>query len=64
MVMYKQILKTISEDIDWMALMPLLLFFGVFLVVVIAAFAERKSHIDYMAGMPLQKDPEINEIQS
>lgn len=62
--MYKHILKTISEDIDWMALTPLLLFFGVFLVVVIAAFAERKSHIDYMAGMPLQDDPEINETQS
>lgn len=47
-----------------MALTPLLLFFGVFLVVVISAFAERKSFIDYMAGMPLQKDDEINETQS
>ncbi len=62
--MYKQILHQISEEIDWMALTPLLLFFIVFAIVIVAVFAERKSHIDYMARLPLQDDASLNEPQS
>lgn len=62
--MYKQILQQISEEIDWMALTPLLLFFLVFAIVVIAVFAERKGHMDYMSQLPLQDDSSMNEPQS
>jgi hypothetical protein len=62
--MYKQILSKISEEIDWMALTPLLLFFVVFAVVLIMALAEKKSFVDYMANMPLEKNAEPTESQS
>lgn len=62
--MYKQILHQISEEIDWMALTPLLLFFLVFAIVVIAVFAERKGHMDYMSQLPLHDDASMNEPQS
>lgn len=62
--MYKKILSQIGEQIDWMALTPLLLFFIVFAVVVVVVFAERKGHFDYMANLPLEDDPSTNEPQS
>ena len=62
--MYKQILQQISEEIDWMALVPLLLFFIVFAVVLIAVFAERQGHMDYMSNLPLEEDASLNEPQS
>lgn len=62
--MYKQILAKLSEEIDWMALTPLLLFFLVFAVVLIMALAERKSFVDYMANLPLEKNSESTESQS
>lgn len=62
--MYKQILKQINNEIDWMALVPLLLFFVVFAIVLVAVFAERKGHMDYMAQLPLQDDISLKEPQS
>ncbi len=62
--MYKQILQRISEEIDWMALTPLLLFFIVFAGVIIFVFAQRKGHFDYMAQLPLEEDASLNEPQS
>ncbi|MBK7342323.1 MAG: hypothetical protein IPJ06_03905 [Saprospiraceae bacterium] len=62
--MYKQILKQINNEIDWMALVPLLLFFVVFAIVLVAVFAERKVHMDYMAQLPLQDDISLKEPQS
>lgn len=61
--MYKHLLNRIAEDIDWMALLPLLLFFTVFALVIVAVMAARKSHMDYMAGLPLENDPETPESQ-
>ena len=62
--MYKQILKQINNEIDWMALVPLLLFFVVFDIVLVAVFAERKGNMDYMAQLPLQDDISLKEPQS
>lgn len=62
--MYKQILRQISEEIDWMALAPLLLFFIVFAIVLVAVFTDRKGHMDYMAQLPLQDDISLKEPQS
>jgi len=62
--MYKHLLKQISEDIDWMALGPLLLFVVVFAGVIYVAFSERKGHLDYMANLPLENDLESPESQS
>ncbi|MCF8239221.1 MAG: hypothetical protein K9I85_13755 [Saprospiraceae bacterium] len=62
--MYKQILQQVSEKIDWMALMPLLLFFIVFAGMIVVVFARRKGHFDYMAQLPLQEDASLNEPQS
>lgn len=47
-----------------MALVPLLLFFVVFAIVLVAVFAERKGHMDYMAQLPLQDDISLKEPQS
>jgi len=55
--MYKHILDPISGSIDWMALLPLLLFTVVFTGVVLVTLRERKGHMDYMANLPLQ-DPD------
>lgn len=62
--MYKQILDQVGDQIDWMALLPLLLFFIVFSGVVFVVMTEKKAHVDYMANMPLQEDQIANEPQS
>jgi cbb3-type cytochrome oxidase subunit 3 len=62
--MYKHLLDRISGDIDWMALFSLVTFFLVFAMVVYVAMAERKAHVDYMAGLPLRNDAEQDESQS
>lgn len=62
--MYKHLLRQISEEIDWMALAPLILFIVLFVGVVYVAFSERKVHLDYMANMPLENDVESPESQS
>lgn len=62
--MYKHLLRQISEEIDWMALAPLILFVFLFVGVVFVAFSERKGHLDYMANLPLENDVESPESQS
>lgn len=62
--MYKHLLDRISGDIDWMALTSLVTFFLVFSMVIYVALAERKGHVDYMAGLPLRDDDNQKEPQS
>lgn len=52
--MYKQLLKSIAEEINMMALLPLILFVSIFTLVVIAVIFEKKKHIDYMSQLPLE----------
>jgi len=59
--MYKHLLDQISGNIDWMALSSLVLFFLVFSMVVYVALAERKAHVDYMAGLPLRDDDDNHQ---
>lgn len=51
--MYKQLLKSIAEEINLMALLPLILFVSIFTLVVIAVIFQKKRHIEYMSHLPL-----------
>lgn len=53
--MYKYILQSI-EGINWLAIMPLLLFFTFFLIVCIQAIRKKKSYVHKMAQLPLEDD--------
>ena len=56
--MYKKILE--STDIEWMAILPLLLFVAFFVGIIIMVIKRKQSFIDKMANMPL----EDNEVAS
>ncbi len=51
--MYKYILQSI-EDINWLAIIPLLLFFIFFSVTVFNTLRAKKSHIEKMENLPFQ----------
>ncbi len=53
--MYKYILEQ-AGDIDWMAIISLLIFFGVFAVSTILILTKSKQHVDRMAQLPLEND--------
>ena len=50
--MYKKILE--STDIEWMAILPLLLFVAFFVGIIIMVIKRKQSFIDKMANMPLE----------
>lgn len=53
--MFKYILER-AGDIEWMAIVPLLLFVIFFIVIVWRAMTHKKEFVDRMANMPLQDD--------
>ncbi len=53
--MYKYILEPI-ENIDWLAVGPLVLFFVFFTVITISALRKKRSYIDKMGNLPLEDD--------
>ncbi len=53
--MFKYILER-AGDIEWMAIVPLVLFVAFFIVIVWRAVTHKKEFVDRMANMPLQDD--------
>ena len=55
--MYKYILQSI-ENINWLAIGPLIIFFVFFVLVTISTLVKKKSFIDHMGQLPLLDDDE------
>ena len=53
--MYKYILEK-AGDLDWMAVVPLLIFTTIFVIITIQAFTHKKAFINKMASMPLDEN--------
>lgn len=53
--MYKYILQSI-ENINWLAIGPLILFFLFFVLVSLSALRKKKSFIEKMGNLPLEED--------
>jgi len=53
--MYKYILESINQ-INWLAIVPLLIFFVFFLVTIIQVLAKKKSFIEKMEKLPLEEE--------
>lgn len=51
--MYKYILESIDQ-INWLAIIPLIIFFLFFSMTVIRVMKEKKSHIEKMENLPLE----------
>ena len=54
-IMYKYILESV-ENINWLAVASLLVFFVIFVVSTMWAFLSKKEHIDKMANLPLEEE--------
>jgi Na+/H+-dicarboxylate symporter len=50
--MYKYIIKTMG-NVDWMAVVPLVLFFAVFVGTALVWFNKDRNTVDKMANIPL-----------
>lgn len=55
--MYKYILQSV-ENVNWLAVIALLVFFVTFLLSVLWAFISKKEHMDEMSKLPLDDDEE------
>ena len=53
--MYKYILQSV-ENINWLAVASLLIFFVIFVVSVMWAFMSKKDYVDKMSNLPLEDD--------
>lgn len=60
--MFKHILESAS-DVDWMAIIPLIIFFTFFTMITVRAFIEKKEFIHKMASLPLDDDTIQNQKQ-
>lgn len=52
-IMYKHIIKTMG-DVDWMALIPLVLFISVFSITILIWALRNKTEVAEMANLPLK----------
>jgi cytochrome c oxidase cbb3-type subunit IV len=53
--MYKYILESV-ENLNWLAVVSLVLFFSIFVVSTIWIMTKKKDFIDRMSNMPLEDD--------
>lgn len=53
--MYKYILQSV-ENINWLAVASLIIFFVIFLVSAMWALMSKKDYIDKMSNLPLEED--------
>lgn len=53
--MYKYILESVNQ-INWLAIIPLLIFFIFFSVTIIRVMRKDKKYIDEMADLPLDQE--------
>jgi hypothetical protein len=51
-IMYKYIIKTMG-NVDWMAVVPMLLFIAVFVGTALIWFRKNQKEVDVMANIPL-----------
>lgn len=51
--MYKYLLASI-EDINWLAIVPLVIFFVFFACIIYSTLKTKKSHVEKMEKLPLQ----------
>jgi cbb3-type cytochrome oxidase subunit 3 len=56
--MFKHILASSANEINWMAILALLTFVTIFLVGVVQIFFQKKAFIDHMANLPLDDSHE------
>lgn len=56
--MYKYILEK-AGDIDWMAILSLLIFTTVFVIITIRALTHKKDFISKMASLPLDENDSL-----
>lgn len=54
--MYKYILASGGENINWMAIFSLLTFFTLFVISTIAIWGKSKAYIQHMAELPLDEE--------
>lgn len=60
--MYKYILER-AGDIDWMAILPLMIFTIVFAVVIVRAITHKKDFINHMASLPLDENDSLKNVK-
>ncbi len=53
--MYKYLLQSI-ENINWLAIIPLILFFIFFVLIVVVTLRKKKSFIEKMSNLPLEEE--------
>ena len=51
--MYKYLLQSSADSINWMGIMVLVTFVVIFLVVLIQVFFQRKTFVNHMSQLPL-----------
>lgn len=59
--MFKYILQN-AGDIQWLALVPLVLFFLVFMGAMIRVMLKNKSHIERMSQLPFEDGNQTNTL--
>jgi hypothetical protein len=57
--MYKYILES-AGDIDWLALIPLVIFFVFFTMTIIRVVMTKKSYIEKMEQLPFEEDTSLD----
>lgn len=60
--MFKYILASGEESINWMAIFALITFVLIFVISAIAIFAKSKSYINHMESLPLDLDDDQSKL--
>lgn len=54
--MFKHILASGGDNINWMAIFSLLTFFAMFTIGIIAVWGKSKAYVQHMAELPLDEE--------
>jgi hypothetical protein len=55
-IMFKHILASGGDNINWMAIFSLLTFFAMFTIGIIAVWGKSKAYVQHMAELPLDEE--------
>lgn len=55
-IMFKYIINSGGENINWMAIFSLLTFVTLFLISIVAMWGKSKSYVNHMESLPLDED--------
>jgi cbb3-type cytochrome oxidase subunit 3 len=61
--MFKYLLES-QDGMHWLAIIPLLMFFGIFIWIVVKTISKNEEHIEHMSNMPLTDSLSDNSIES